>query len=100
HTRFSRDWSSDVCSSDLTYAQNLPDSVVEGDQGFDMEVLATDLAGPWEISWGPDGWLWVTERIAGRITRIDPADGTKATAIEFRSEERRVGKGCRARWAG
>lgn len=65
------------------YAQNLPDSVVEGKQTFDMKVLATDLAGPWEISWGPDGWLWVTERVGGRITRIDPADGTKVTAIEI-----------------
>ena len=26
-------------------------------------VVTTGLAGPWEIAWGPDNYLWVTERI-------------------------------------
>src|SRR5690606_39824942 len=30
HTRFSRDWSSDVCSSDLTIPKGLPDSGTNG----------------------------------------------------------------------
>ena len=44
-------------------------------------VLATGLAHPWEILTGPDGHLWVTEKSAGRVTRIDPADGTRRTAL-------------------
>ena len=64
-------------------AQDTPASVVPGTQPFEMTVLTTGLEGPWEVTWGPDNFLWVTERTAGRITRIDPADGTKITAIEI-----------------
>src|SRR5688500_17825114 len=48
---------------------------------FSMRVLAGDLEDPWEVSWGPDGRLWVTERTAKRVTRINPADGTKIVAV-------------------
>jgi PQQ-dependent dehydrogenase (s-GDH family) len=64
-------------------AQDTPSSVVAGAMPFEMRVLATGLAAPWEVTWGPDNFLWVSERTAGRITRIDPADGTKATAISI-----------------
>lgn len=43
---------------------------------FTMRVLASGLASPWEISWGPDAMLWVTERAARRILRVDPDDGS------------------------
>jgi glucose/arabinose dehydrogenase len=29
---------------------------------------------PWEIIWGPDNWIWMTER-TGRISRINPETG-------------------------
>ena len=48
---------------------------------FSMRVLAGNLEGPWEMSWGPDGRLWVTERTGMRVTRINPADGTKTVAV-------------------
>src|ERR1700730_6480544 len=50
-------------------------------QAFTQRVLATGLQGPWELSWGPDGWLWVTERTGKRVTRINPADGSKAVVL-------------------
>ena len=62
-------------------AQDTPDSVVAGTLPFEMRVLTTGLAAPWEVTWGPDDFLWVTERTAGRITRIDPVEGAKTTAI-------------------
>jgi len=46
-----------------------------------MRVLATGLAAPWELTWGPDGWLWVTEKIGKRVDRINPADGTRTVAL-------------------
>lgn len=64
-------------------AQDTPASVVEGQGQFEMEVLATGLEGPWELIWGPDDHLWVTERTGGRISRINPADGDKSVAIEI-----------------
>ena len=66
-----------------TLAQDTPASVVTGTQQFDMKVLTTGLKGPWEITWGPDNYLWVTERTGGRIDRINPADGSKTVAIDI-----------------
>jgi PQQ-dependent dehydrogenase (s-GDH family) len=64
-------------------AQDTPESVVTGTQQFEMKVLTTGLEGPWEITWGPDDFLWVTERVGGRIVRINPADGAKTTLIDI-----------------
>jgi PQQ-dependent dehydrogenase (s-GDH family) len=70
-----------LCGVSAAMAQDTPDVVVPGTAPFEMKVLATGLEGPWEITWGPDDFLWVTERTAGRITRIDPRDGSKHPAI-------------------
>jgi len=50
-------------------------------EGFAMRVIADGLADPFQIVWGPDDYLWVTERTAGRITRVRPPDGAKSIAI-------------------
>src|SRR5206468_10016044 len=67
HTRSDRDWSSDVCSSDLICAP-----LVHGARAFGALYLCTRDAEP-------------------------PSQAT----VDFisRSEERRVGKECRARWS-
>lgn len=64
-------------------AQDTPDSVVAGTKQFEEKVLTTGLEAPWEITWGPDDYLWVTERVGGKITRVNPADGTKQVAIDI-----------------
>ncbi|WP_375451810.1 glucose/sorbosone family PQQ-dependent dehydrogenase [uncultured Devosia sp.] len=64
-------------------AQDTPAAVVAGTVPFEMQVLTTGLEGPWELTWGPDDQLWVTERTAGRIDRIDPATGSKTTLIDL-----------------
>jgi PQQ-dependent dehydrogenase (s-GDH family) len=48
---------------------------------FEKRVVTTGLANPFQVIWGPDDYLWVTERTAGRVTRIRPSDGSKSTAI-------------------
>lgn len=52
-----------------------------GPEHFTMRVVAGALGNPWEVTWGPDGHLWVTERSAFRVTRINPADGSKHVAL-------------------
>lgn len=64
-------------------AQDTPDKAVAGTKQFEQAVLTTGLEGPWEIAMGPDGWLWVTERTGGKVTRVNPADGEKKVAIKF-----------------
>jgi PQQ-dependent dehydrogenase (s-GDH family) len=49
--------------------------------GFtEQQVLATGLGGPYEIAWGPDGYLWVTEKSGLKVTRVNPGTGAKSTA--------------------
>src|SRR5690606_40418220 len=89
HTRFSRDWSSDVCSSDLTAEQ--------------IEVCAEERVPIVSFHWGHPP--------ADRLKRLHEAGvavweqvGSAAAAEQAvaggaRSEERRVGKECRGRGA-
>lgn len=69
----------------IVTAQSSPDNPRNqhhlGPEHFTMRVVATGLGNPWEVTWGPDGYLWVTERTAFRVTRINPADGSKHTAL-------------------
>src|SRR5687768_7545782 len=37
-------------------------------------VIASGLNFPWEILWGPDNFIWFTER-EGRVKRLNPATG-------------------------
>src|SRR5688572_27994457 len=52
-------------------------------ESFAVRVLTTGLESPWEVTWGPDENLWVTERVGKRIMRVNSTDGTKAVAVEI-----------------
>src|SRR5256886_8664131 len=54
HTRFHCDWSSDVCSSDLS---------IQTRADLEVELVAAEplIVDPVAIDWGPDGKLWVVE---------------------------------------
>mgnify|MGYP003668221048 CR=1 FL=1 len=45
-------------------------------QTFIRSELPTSLATPWEITYSPHGFLWVTEK-EGKVSRIDPTNGEK-----------------------
>src|SRR3712207_8015055 len=83
HTRYWRDWSSDVCSSDLAAAAvpapPRPTRVLPGRSGDGYPSLRADEIGshPGDV----------------RYTYLKPLRWT------WRSEERRVGKECRSRWS-
>src|SRR5271170_2166155 len=65
----------------LVLAQDGPDSVLRGTKEFRRNILVSGLEGPWELTWGPDNMLWVTERTGKRITRVDPTSGKLSVAI-------------------
>jgi PQQ-dependent dehydrogenase (s-GDH family) len=46
-----------------------------------MRVVTQGLDAPWEVTWGPDGRLWVTERRGRRVVRVNPADGTQSVSL-------------------
>src|SRR5690606_40825269 len=80
HTRFSRDWSSDVCSSDLFSLK----SIFARNSGLSMLVFD-------EIDIGISGKT--AAKVANKMK-----DLSKDLQTLVRSEERRVGKECRSRW--
>lgn len=47
---------------------DLPDATI------DIQVLSQNLTFPWEITWGPDNMIWMTER-GGKISRVNPGSG-------------------------
>jgi len=49
-------------------------------EAFTTRVVAAGLEDPWEVTWGPDGWLWITERVGKRVVRVNPADGSRKVA--------------------
>jgi glucose/arabinose dehydrogenase len=51
-----------------------------GDATLTDVVLTQNLNFPWEIFWGPDNMLWITER-GGKISRVNPATGAITPVI-------------------
>ena len=43
-------------------------------------IIVQNLNFPWEILWGPDNHIWMTER-AGKISRVNPVTGTVTPVI-------------------
>lgn len=43
---------------------------------FSRSQLPTQLTNPWEMTYGPDGYLWITED-SGKVSRVDPVSGAK-----------------------
>src|SRR3712207_8033748 len=84
HTRYWRDWSSDVCSSDLLRS-------VGGSQQALCRGRGPSYYRPQQCSLG------------GRSLRLLDALASDSLSVQplasWRSEERRVGKECRSRWS-
>src|SRR5690606_40106260 len=94
HTRFSRDWSSDVCSSDLTqrdFAGTAPKAARQCKMFF---FCGQDEAG---ASAAAERLVQMLENPGDRVEL--PGSELKRDPVRLRSEERRVGKERRKRWS-
>src|SRR5690606_39359493 len=91
HTRFSRDWSSDVCSSDLTKTTL---ARVFADNGY-----KTGFIGKWHMDGrGRNSYIPPTRRQGFEYWKALECTHNYNHSAYYRSEERRVGKECRSRW--
>src|SRR5690606_39886095 len=88
HTRFSRDWSSDVCSSDLGKGK--------GVALISISVIAILLAYTWFILTYAEYNNGFEQFYGGLARKWNPI----VLMGDARSEERRVGKGCACRGVG
>ncbi|MDQ6889148.1 MAG: PQQ-dependent sugar dehydrogenase [Bacteroidota bacterium] len=54
-------------------------------ESFSMRVVnpGYQLNSGWELTWGPDDSLWVTENFDYKVDRINPVDGGKTTLIDL-----------------
>jgi aldose sugar dehydrogenase len=66
-------------------------SFLNAQSNLKTRTVATGLDTPWEIIWGPDNHIWVTERF-GRISRINPTTGVITPLLTI-SEVRENGEG-------
>jgi len=48
-------------------------------------VVIDSIDIPWEISWGPDDYIWMTERF-GRVSRVEPSTGTQDVILDISSQ--------------
>src|SRR5690606_40964747 len=99
-TRFSRDWSSDVCSSDL-FDVCRPQAVwpldLDASRTLDVMCTITVRYGCEAISWHRQQAL---QQLSGlRHLRVFLGRGRVLPLPTYRSEERRGGKGWRLRGA-
>src|SRR3712207_9555534 len=98
HTRYWRDWSSDVCSSDLRLETSFGGlRRFTADASHELKtpltVLRADVERAMSPRYGETDQLVHLEEALQEITRMaDLVDS-------LRSEERRVGKECRSRWS-
>ncbi len=54
---------------------------------FQQTILSGSnaLSYPWEITYGPDDKLWITEARGYKVHRMDPSTGTKTTVLDLNS---------------
>lgn len=52
---------------------------------FEGVVIAEGLTAPWDMVWGPDNHIWVSEREGSRITSVVPKQARKSSSAAFRT---------------
>src|SRR5690606_39889547 len=93
HTRFSRDWSSDVCSSDLALYPSMYNRICGTDLPMRGDTLAEGIAvkSPGVLTEA------LVRTHVDDIVLVSEREIERAVALLIRSEERRVGKECGSR---
>src|SRR5256885_5032833 len=85
HTRLQGDWSSDVCSSDLTGSSGTANVVSPPNTPFQDPLPILPTLSQKTLTPAP--------------TKAANIAAGEAARADYRSEERRVGKECRSRWS-
>ncbi len=64
-----------------TFSESAQSQVTIDETVVDTNTVITGLDIPWEVLYGPDGWLWVTERY-GRVSRVNPETGEQDIILD------------------
>src|SRR5207248_4100579 len=98
HTRSYGDWSSDVCSSDLSVRQEARQNRGHTDRHYDESRTLGQFANTAAPHDGTSSIGAFNAPVTKRPVRHDQDGTVLAIGHESRSEERRVGKECRYGW--
>jgi len=76
-------WAFDICVTDpspVTYS-----SISRMNEVFQQTILSAPnvLNTAWEVTYGPDGYLWVTEAKGYKAYRINPNTGARTTILDI-----------------
>ncbi len=69
----------------LSTSSLIAQTVTVGSTTLTERTVATGLVIPWEIIWGPDDFIWSTER-TGLVRRINPTTGNMVTVLDLSSD--------------
>ncbi|MGV3558375.1 PQQ-dependent sugar dehydrogenase [Larkinella arboricola] len=59
--------------------------LMTGPQGerFSIRIVKDRLSDPWEVTYGPDQFLWITEAKGYRVSRINPTTGARTVLLDL-----------------
>lgn len=79
-----------------------PNTAVVGSKGevFTSRVVVNKLSDPWEVTYGPDSALWVTEAKGYRVSRINPSTGAKHVLLNLNSAKNFTRYDAEGGWGG
>ncbi len=67
----------------VTFIQDVEHSYLQLDSTMlTLEVLPNEFDVPWDINYGPDQWLWLTEQ-KGVVSRIHPQNGEQQRLLQL-----------------
>src|SRR5690606_40564037 len=97
HTRFSRDWSSDVCSSDLKYIEATAYTKYFFEALYNYPFLIA-ITTAYLVALLVACYRFYFKNLSLDSAIVVKKENYKYYDLNFRSEERRVGKECRNDW--
>lgn len=71
----------------MSFSAHVQGQQIDQDE-FDIRVVASKLSDPWEVAYGPDKQLWITESKGYRVLKINPADGKKTVVLDLTSQRK------------
>ncbi len=67
----------------ISFSNSFSQSIINvGTTSVAVDTVITGLDIPWEISWGPDNHIWMTER-KGLVSRLNPETGDRTIILDI-----------------
>ena len=66
----------------MTTGSPSPEKIALDSSTLSISTVAAHLDVPWEITWGPDNWIWFTEQ-SGAVSRVNPLTGEQKLLLRI-----------------